>query len=348
MLEKDTTADSGVSDDSDNPSDVSDQPPSRLDALDALAQANHQKVLAEVEEARTGGLVDSDSEATGDDQDILDNGTSDTDDDQDILDNGTSDTDDPMVSVKVDGVDTEVALSQLKADYQKGVSGDQRLAQAAAERTEVEAMQQELRDQIKAIQQQTEVKEAPKPTVDDGFQQAEIDALAGAVDDLSVGTDAEKQAAANTIRKLVGGPSSKPPVENPETTQQIVSQATQQATAQMQYDMAKARFTTEHDDLASDPTLTEMVMISLNEVAPQSATYDEAFGKAAVKVRRWRDGMIAKVKPAVADTLEQGRAQAKQQLQPEIKSAKTTAVKPEETPETQADIIQQMRASRGQ
>ena len=125
----------------------------------------------------------------------------------------------------------------------------------------------------------------------------------------------------------------------------------------MQYENARAKFEQDYQDIASDPTMNQMVMTALNGTkekpgtASQSQTYSEAFDKAATEVITWRDGVIEKVTGAPVKHDQSGkpsRVDAKSALTPEVKSVKTKATKPVEIPETAADIVREMQAARGQ
>ncbi len=333
MANDGATATSGVSEETDA-QHTQQFDTERMDLMDQLAESSHQTVLDEVEEAISEGIQP------------VEEGDTETTDESTGQESG--ETDDPLIPIKIDGVESEVPLSTLTANYQKGSAADQRLEQAAAERVELEKLQQELREEVARHQ----VPDPPSVEQPPSVSVTDADSLATAFDDLTVGSESEKVAAATTIRELLGrGDNPATQADTAETTEMIVSKAVQQATVQMQYDMAKARFEQDYQDIANDATLNQMVMTTLGQVAGESKTYEEAFGKAVDQVVTWRDGLVAKLTSTPANNGQSGtpsRVDAKNALTPEVKSVKTKAVKPAEIPETASDIVREMQAARGQ
>ncbi len=285
----------------------------RADAIEALASQREAEILAE-----SGKQVEEEAEEA---EEIP------TDDD------ATPKPEEPkeqLVKVKIDGEELELPISEVVKGYQKDATASKRLDQAAHERQELE----QLHADIEARTKQEEAKEEQLST-DDDLTVAEK--ISTALDDMAVGSDEERLAAANALQELFGRG------DNPTiNVDEIAQQAAQQTRLQMQYDNAQQQFANDYQDIVSDPTLHQMATNVLNDAIPKSQTYEEAFKTAGDTIRQWRDNLTG-------TTTVSDKVALKQRLEQEPNKIGSRAEPtPKQKPETPADIIAAMKAARGQ
>lgn len=291
-------------------------------------------------EVNSNVTLENDEPIEGEVDDLGEEGSETTDDDDSVDNTATPDNDDPQLyDVVIDGVESKVSIEDLTTNYQKRGHADNMMEEAATAQDQLKLDQAEwlVKKEQESLQEPVENANISEMTI------GRADELAVALDDLSVGSEQERIEAAKSILSMV----SQGRGDNQAVTldqQEIVSQATEQATRQMQFQNAQVKFADDYKDLTSDPTLTAMADTIMREEAATSATYEEAFTKAGDKVRKWKDDLIGKQL-----SQKPNRKAIKADLPNEpVSRGKPAAAEPVDAEPSDSEIILQMRKDRGQ
>ena len=221
-----------------------------------------------------------------------------------------------MVKVKVDGKETEVPESQILdagiRAVQKESAADQRLAEATR--------------LLREAQEVVTPKPQPLPNMD------EVE-LANRI---RLGSDEEAQEA---IRILQG--------RNQATPEQIAEAVENRVLGQIEAKEAGNWFIDEYKDLVADPYLVNIILaennrlIEAGDYRPLKERYKDIGDSIRVKLNEWRGG-----KPTVSTSTD------KQERKSEINNLPSASARQQvsEQPKTKtpAEIINEMRAARGQ
>lgn len=281
----------------------------RLDFMEQLAERNHEE---RQDAAQDEEVVDEELEEIVEEEDTP-----------------------QLVRVKVEGQEMELPIDEVVKGYQKDATASQRLEQAHRERQELEQLRQQLEEEKARFEQaQEKPVEEDQPSTDAEEARRIYESLQDAFE---VG---DQEEGVKAIEELLNGRTNAIPEQVDKD--QIVNEATQHALQQIQYENAHQAFLSENEVIANDPVLYQMTMNVLKETVPLSQTYHEAFAKAGENVKQWVSGLQ---KPQeTTDKLERKKNMAKEPS----KAGSVATPRPEEKPETRADIIANMRKERGQ
>ncbi len=263
-----------------------------------------------------------------------------------------------MVTVKVDGVESQASKADVDAAgglhaYQRDKASENRLAKAQQAVAEAKAMQAQIAAFLQH-QQAVAAQQVPQVT-EDQFIAQKLDAI-------RFGSNEEGAAA---MREVLSRQAVDP------------NAVVVQATTSMKYEMAKAKFTADYNDLHANPVLSKLVRtIEQEEVskfvqggrvnwgALANVDWNGFFNTIGVQVRGalGRSSQPASTLQAVASPAQAGAAAQGNLSQPADKEARKAAVSsvvslptasaraaaPEaEKPETREDILNSMRKKRG-
>lgn len=292
----------------------------RLDAIEALVENRAKEIQSEVDES----ILPDDDEAI-----------------ENVDPEPEPETKEETILVKIDGEEVEKPLSEVVKSYQKDSTNGKRMEENALERKRLE------KDRTDFEQEKASFKApAPKPVE---LNENYVDELSAALDDLSLGDDEEKEAAALKLKELLSERGDNPAIPSEALISEATRQATKNVRMEIDYDNAQNKFVNDYPDIVNDTVLKGMFDKKLDEVIPYSITFDEAFEKAGAEVRQWKTELLKGYvkedpKPTVSD-----KVALKERLPREPVSAGRTAVKaPAAKPETTQDVIARMRADRGQ
>ncbi len=264
-----------------------------------------------------------------------------------------------MVTVKVDGVESQVPKADVDAmggitAYQRDKASENRLAKAAEALAESKRMQAQLAAYIQHQQQQAAAVAQP-PQTPDAFIAQRLDAI-------RFGT-AEEGAAA--MREVMSRQAVDP------------NAVVVQATTSMKYEMAKAKFASDFNDLHANPVIAKLVRTIEQEQVSQfvqngqvnwgqlsNVDWNGFFNTIGVQVRGalGRSSQPASTSAAVASPAQAGAPAQGNTSHPADKEARKAAVAsvvslptasaraaaPEaDKPETREQILDSMRKKRG-
>lgn len=308
------------------------QPTARDAAVEALAEAKHQKMMEEL------GLVDT---ATDESTDADGHGEPSTATDgherpqTDTAGESGTEVAAPKVEdqvtkqmrkVKVDGEELEVSEDDLVASYQKQAAATRRLQQANEEAARIVAEAKAQAEQIKTPPQ-------PEPTAEDRkakYQEYHQALIEG---------DTEK--AFELMEALTAGRQQPIPDVN-----EIVNRVKPVVKQELSNESALARFEKDYKDIIDDPYLVSATQIRLRELEAAGKPYAEALFEAGNATRDW---LKSKAPVAPTETPTTTRAEKLEQKGRivNLPTAHSKATATTETVETPADIIAQMRKARG-
>jgi hypothetical protein len=249
-----------------------------------------------------------------------------------------------MVKVKIDGEEKELPLSEIIKSYQKDQAASKRLEQAAQEQQRLAEERRQLEEERARLRAEAEALRNPKPNQAETQQQdtsQPSDDARRIYESLMLGDEESGvKALTELLSKGRGTEAPTIPVE------QVASEAAEIAQARIDYNLAMRNFQQKYPDLAKDPDLNRMAVNLVNQTAPTSATYDEAFEKAATATREWVRKKVESLGLAVQSPANE-RLERKQQLDNLPTASARQPTKPAPKEESASEIVASMRRARG-
>lgn len=244
------------------------------------------------------------------------------------------------LTVKVDGIETEIPIEQAKSVIQKNLAADKRLNDAALKQKQLNDWEQQLVQREQALQSPPVAPVETPPGDTKELIQTAVDKL----------YDGNTDEAVDALGKLIEGRGNTTPVNPEQIVQQAVSEMTQQARKQeyqKELTQGQQKFATEFNDIASDPILFNVADDLTLQLIPQHPdwTPTQVIMEAGRQTREWAN----KLRGNSNGTSR--RAERKAQLQSLPRSNGSMAYqppKPDNEPQTPTDIINQMKEQRGQ
>lgn len=256
--------------------------------------------------------------------------------------------DEELVTIKVDGQTQQVPRSKVLEfgvrAMQKEIAADARMAEAANMRRQLEvdraALQQ--RDaEVRALADQLHAKdkeEGRHPTGADDY----LKAAESAIDEIY---DGDKTKAAAALMNLMKGRETL----TPETVQQMIAQASQQAKQEVQHELMQERWTsearqakewfeTEHKEIARDPqwrSLADRETLDLMNEHPDWSPR-KIVEEAVSRVTQLRKSVSSVDRRGIKQKIDSPRAASGRQPAPS-----------QPAPQTRSQYIQELRRSRG-
>lgn len=248
-----------------------------------------------------------------------------------------------MVTVKIDGVETSVPLSDVVAGYQKNGSADSRLNQAALVEKSLTERESDLQRREKEFNTKIRVPEVSVETSED--RRANVVALREAI------YDGEEEALDAALDKVI--PHAEQPTAPAVDEVALAAKVTNETLYRIDLGKAVERYEEEYPDLATNPRLRQWVDEETEVIQkedPNLSAWD-VLDKAAKSVQSQVDDMLKK-KELGADLNKPERDEAKQKLAdatpPAAPAAKATIGEDPAPPPSRQDVIKSMKEARGQ
>lgn len=271
--------------------------------------------------------------------------------------------DDPLVTVKVDGVEQQIPLSEVRAGYQRASAANKRFEEAAQQRAQAEELFRRVQQPAPQAQPNP-APQAPSPAPG-GVPDVDLGQIAEA---LTYGTKDDVLAA---LTKVIG---TRQQGATPDQIAQVVQQSLGQFQQQTEARRELETFSGTHADLANDPDLSELVgrraagimgQELIDAGAPPSVvatltpmqigqyhqqlrqmnrgrSAQEILGEAATQIRRKFNLPVQSAAPSPS------RVDAKRQAPKQPAAVNARATPPQAPkPKTASQIIAEDRAARG-
>ncbi len=244
-----------------------------------------------------------------------------------------------MVRVKVDGVEQEVPVSEVVANYQRTSVAQTRLNEATrildeARRTAAAATTTAKPPaQVDSTQAQTQTAAIPEPETVKGFVEALFEG------------DTEKAVAAFAKLGLNTGRSDGATLD----LEQVQAQLTPAIKQQLIDDSALERFEKANADLAADPHLVSVTNGFIQEEVNGGKPYAQALEDGAKRTRDWL-ASIGAAKPApepTASAHQPSKLERKARID-EVQALNRTANTTQDAPASTSSVIAEMKKARGQ
>lgn len=249
----------------------------------------------------------------------------------------------PMLKLKVDGEERLVPFDTARATLQKHEAADRRLQQAAALAKDLKAREEALQAREAEFSRRDTSGQPPSPGADDPSLDDDAKQLAHTL------LNATEDEVAATLKKVLSRRQATPAVNPDEIVTRAVQTAEQRFAAKAQErDIAAGwtQFQRDYPDIAADSRLFTVADGMTDEIAAEHPEYSPAqvMSEAGKRTRAW----LEQFKPAAAAPASD-RQTRKEQLRPmpQARSGKPPVQEPEK-PKTQAEILAEIRKSRGQ
>lgn len=254
---------------------------------------------------------------------------------------------DGKLRLKIDGEEVEESFDRVTRSYQKGAAADKRLETAARKQRELEQKEQELHERGQRLTQQEQAALQKLQKMQEQHEAGRLspDAYkdkAKALVEALLEADEPVEAVAKVIPTLFPDQQQPPfdPAQLDGVIEQKINLREERAKAQAkarELTQAQTRFKEEHSDLDSDPVLRQAVnefTKGLQQETPGASPW-EIIDEAAKRTRQWQEEKFGK----------QPRPRAKPSPQP---AAARASVGKEERPPSRLDVLNELRAARGQ
>lgn len=248
-----------------------------------------------------------------------------------------------VVKRKIDGVETEITVADMLAQHQMDGAARNRLDEAT--RLVREAKEELARAKAPTI---PPVGVAPAPATPDSTAQAQpkVDdptAVAKAIVGSLMEGDEDKAVAALT-KVLAGQQNTNAAPDTKELAAQLAPVLKQQLSA----DSALEKFSTDYQDIVSDPYLATLAdQFLADEAKDTTKSFADQLEAAGKKTRDWLQAKTGKPAAAPTPTMDLTQKLERKSTIDEVKGLNTKAANVEEPVPTPSEVIAQMRAARG-
>lgn len=245
-----------------------------------------------------------------------------------------------MVKVKVDGEEKEVPLEEVVKGYQIDSAARKRLEEAALQKKELEQKEKELAEREARLQGNSQQAAAPSTTDESAVDTARalLDKLSGAM----VGDEDEAEQAVQLLASVIGGTKQADAAVDESRISDMISQVEAQREYNRDMQAAKALFDTEYGEINKDPNLAKVANDIFAAELQAGKMPSEAAKAAGDGTRNWLKQITGGASGASADRT------ARKQTIDTLPSAGVRTASTYEGAETAADVIADMRRSRGQ
>jgi hypothetical protein len=183
---------------------------------------------------------------------------------------------DRKIPVKIDGEETEIPLSELVKGFQKDATASRRLEEAANQRKELDAREQELNAREAQIAQQI----AAPAAADDG-----------AGDEVDAALDAYLEGDTTKIRELLKGATkgraeSSTPIPN-EELDRLVEQKLAKRETDREHETATATFKKDYKEIFEDPDLLAAANKRFFAKIEEGKSISDAMSEAGKETKEW-------------------------------------------------------------
>ncbi len=308
------------------------EPTARELAMEAIAGGNDERIAEEIvanggTDPRKPAGTTADPDKTGQDDQLEQQIET-----PKVLDSGLDKT---LVKIKIDGVEEEVSVEELKRNYQKGGAADRRLAEATALLKEAKATV------VPPVRVETTTTTGDSPSANEA-KPSQV-----GKDFVSALFEGDEEKALAALERIGLGR----PEGSTQSVDELAAQLTPAIKQQLIDESALEKFAENFADIVSDPYLADMADRFLEEEKATGKTTAESLETAGLKTRDWlkSKGVVA---PTVPDPAAKPTTARDQKLErkagiDQIPTVHTKATVQEEPIETASDVIAQMRKARG-
>lgn len=236
--------------------------------------------------------------------------------------------DEQVVKIKIDGVESEVTVAEMRRQYQKNGAAERRLEEATRLLNEARAV---------AKPEPESVRFGDTEKKNDSDADGEVKSLVTAL------FEGDESTAFEALKKAGIGRSPEAPTLN---IDQIAAQITPAIRQQLFVESALEQFSVEFSDIVADPHLADLADSYLDAEVASGKPYDEALKQAGLKTRDWLASKGVKTTEANPTIDRNTKLERKAGIDtiPALNSKATTV----EVPEPSAsDVIREMRKQRG-
>lgn len=239
--------------------------------------------------------------------------------------------DQTRVKVKIDGVESEVTIEEMRRQYQKNGAAERRLEEATRLLNEARAAVPPVGIAQPAQGNESTSVVEPAPQGGDAEAKAFLAAL----------FDGDEVKALDALQKIgLGRP------QPTQDTVQLAAQLTPAIKQQLVVDSALEKFSLEYADIVKDPYLADLADRFLDAEVANGKPFTEALEAAGQKTRDWlgsKGVTQAKPNPTMNRDTKLERKAGIDTI-PALNSKATTAEEPEQSA---TDVIREMRKARG-
>lgn len=235
-----------------------------------------------------------------------------------------------MVTVKIDGVESQVSVEEMRRQYQKNGAAERRLEEATRLLNEAKASRVGF-DESEPKKDDSTSQQLPSPDADDGGREFLAALFEG---------DEEKALAALN-KKL--GTGRQQPIQD---VSQLAAQLTPAIKQQLSYDSALDKFKKDYSDIVDDPYLADLADRYLEADVQAGKPFTEALEAAGRKTRDWLVSKGVKT-PEPAPTTDRNTKLERKAGIDRIPALNTKATTVEEPVLSASDVISEMRKARG-
>lgn len=236
--------------------------------------------------------------------------------------------DEQVVKVKIDGVESQVTVAEMRRQYQKNGAAERRLEEATRLLNEARATAKQEPDSLR-------FGETEKKTDSDADE--EVKSLVTAL------FEGDESKAFEVFKKAGIGRSPDAPILD---VDQIAAQIAPAIRQQLFEENALEQFSVEFKDIVADPYLADLADTFLDAEVASGTPYDKALKQAGLKTRDWlaSKGVTPPEPNPTIDRNTKLERKAGIDTIPALNSKATTV----EVPEPSAsDVIREMRKARG-
>jgi hypothetical protein len=257
------------------------------------------------------------------------------------------------VRIKVDGVETEVALDEVVRQYQKNSSADRRLAEATRLLREAEATQarialEQQEAQLRAQQQQMQQSQQATAATESTPAAPNVDAAGDQFFDALF--EGDKETAYKALKEFVGG--RQQPVAAPTLDiNQITEAVTQQVQQKFALETALAQNQRDYPELYADPDMEALALTKIQRLREQDGsdffTALDAVSREMANKFGWNAHADTGRQADPAPTTSNRTAKLEQKRGIDnVSSVNTKTTSTEMQPENPSDVIAAMKAAR--
>ena len=247
--------------------------------------------------------------------------------------------DDSFVSIQINGGEEDVPVSTLKRSYQKDVAGDRKLEDAAKRNKELDEREEKIKAREAALEVKPDETE-PKLSREDAKNQ-----LVAAL------YDGQDDKAKEAIDALMPGEQETKPSEPVDITEEVAS-GIEKKFDEIAFNAAAKAFQEDFSDIVNDPQLARQADGFLGDILKENPgmTEAEALPLAGERTQKWVNDLKGPTEPEEVKPTEREKKKARKaatvdNLQSSGDKATTTVG--DDKPQTQAEIIAEMKKARG-
>jgi len=257
----------------------------------------------------------------------------------------------PALKLKVDGAETLVPLDTARATLQKGTAAERRLQQAAEERKQIARERAQLEaDKAELARRAQSQPSAPAAAVDDQSVREDAKVLVSSL--LSEPEDKAVETVAKVLAKHRQAPAPVNADEVAAKAAKAVRQELREEDTKKDQAQGYQKFKSQYPEIESSPELFRVADSKTDAIAVEHPewTPEQVMLEAGRQTKEWLESIGGKpnAKPTPPPTTDRQARKDNLRPVPPTRSARQAPTPKEESAETPAAILAQMRKARGQ